>query len=274
MALARDPYIEFAPFYDRWQSLYAKPFSLGMVLRMKQALDEWSIPERSLLDLACGTGTLAHWWARRHKGWEVWGVDRSAAMIDRARGDSPAPTGKGKLSNTARAVHRSRAGGPTFVVQDLADLALDRRFGLVTCFFDSLNHVTRSQDLSRILKGVQRVILRGGLFIFDLLDEDSFEEIFSTPSVVHDHDLFVGVETGCETRRGSLHGIARFHFFAREGDAWRRHDLDIHERCWTRAEFDPMIRAAGLEIIHVQLIDPEEQPEVFVPRRLYVCRRP
>jgi len=253
----RDPYIDFAPFYDRWQSLYTKPFSLGMVLRMKQALAEWPIPERSLLDLACGTGTLAHWWARHHPRWEVWGVDRSAAMIERARASS---------SKASRP--------PTFVVQDLTELDLDRRFGFASCFFDSLNHVTRAHDLSRILKGVYRSLLPGGLFIFDLLDEDSFEEIFSTPSVVHDKDLFVGVETGCEERRGALHGIARFHFFAREGERWRRHDLDIHERCWTRAEFDPMARAAGLEIIHVQLIDPEEQPEVFVPRRLYVCRRP
>jgi SAM-dependent methyltransferase len=257
MSRPRDPYIDFAPFYDRWQSLYAKPFSLGMVVRMKQALAEWPVPERSLLDLACGTGTLAHWWARRHSSWEVWGVDRSAAMIDRAR-------------EAAGDLRR----GPTFQVQDISDLALGRRFGMASCFFDSLNHITRAQDLARVLKGVHRSLLPGGLFIFDLLDEDSFEEIFSTPSVVHDRNLFVGVECACQARRGSLHGMARFHFFARDGEIWRRHDLDIHERCWTRGEFDPMVRAAGLEILHVQLIDPEEQPEVFVPRRLYVCRRP
>ena len=70
-----------------------------------------------------------------------------------------------------------------------------------------------------------------------------------------------------------MRSAAGFHFFARDGEGWQRHDLDIHERCWGRAEFDPLVRAAGLEILHVQLIDPEEQPEVFVPRRLYVCRR-
>ncbi|MCA9729883.1 MAG: class I SAM-dependent methyltransferase [Candidatus Eisenbacteria bacterium] len=259
MGRARDPYVQFAPFYDRWQSLYAKPFSLGMTLRMRQAIAEWPPPERSLLDLACGTGTLAHWWARRHSRWEVWGVDRSAAMIERAR-QSTAKGGR---------LHRP----PTFLVQDLTQLRLERRFGMVTCFFDSLNHVTRTQDLARILRGAYRALLPGGIFVFDLLDEDSFEEVFSTPSVVHDRNLFVAVETGCEVRRGSLHGLARFHFFNRDGERWDRHDWDIHERCWTRAEFDPMIRAAGLEIVHVQLIDPEEQPEVFVPRRLYVVRR-
>src|SRR5690554_3454039 len=122
-----------------------------MVLRMKQALAEWPIPERSLLDLACGTGTLAHWWARHHPRWEVWGVDRSAAMIERARASS---------SKASRP--------PTFVVQDLTELDLDRRFGFASCFFDSLNHVTRAHDLSRILKGVYRSLLPGGLFIFDL----------------------------------------------------------------------------------------------------------
>ena len=278
MGRARDPYLEFAPFYDRWQSLYAKPFSLGMVLRMRQALAEWPIPERSLLDLACGTGTLAHWWARRYPSWEVWGVDRSTAMIERARtagsGDGTTPGGPLSPKAAPLAEVRSRKSRtPTFVVQDLSELALDRRFGMVTCFFDSLNHVTRAHDLARVLRGVHRALRVGGLFVFDLLDEDSFEEIFSTPTLVHDRDLFVGVETGCEVRRGFLHGVARFHFFAREGERWRRRDLDIHERCWTRAVFDPMVRDAGLEVIHVQLIDPEEQPEVFVPRRLYVCRQ-
>lgn len=275
----KDPYVEFAPVYDRWQSLFSKPFSVAMVLRVQQALREWDIPERSLIDLACGTGSLAWHWKHRFPAWTVWGVDGSASMIERARvaGPDDSKKSRAKQATTARRLRGSTTAEterhPTFLAQNLTSLRLDRTFGLATCFFDSLNHITRVGDLAKVFVSAHSVLKDGGLFIFDILDEDSFVDTFSMPSITQDDDLFVGMETLCEKRRGTQFGLARFTFFVRSGKDWRRTELEIVERCWHREEIDPLLIRAGFEIIHVQLIDPEDQPDVFVPRRLYVCRR-
>ena len=264
--MTTDPYEGFAPVYDRWQWLHTSPFSAAMIVRMRQAITEWGVPERSLLDLACGTGTLAWWWHEENPDWDIVGIDRSAAMIDRAR--SGPRKGAGKAPKN---VGRRRA--PSFLVQDMTRANLGRQFGMATCFFDSLNHVTRRSDLARVLDRTRRSLLPGGLFLFDLIDEDSFAEIFSSPWIVQGDGLFVGTESELHSRRGAEYARVRFTFFEDSGKAgWIRREAEILERCWRREEFDPIVESAGLEIIHVQLIDPEEQEEVFVPRRLYVCR--
>lgn len=152
-------------------------------------------------------------------------------------------------------------------------MVLDRSFGMATCFFDSLNHVVRRSEITQVLARIRQSLLPDGLFLFDLIDEDSFAEIFSSPWIVQGEGLFVGTESELLTRRGSDYGRVRFTFFEDSGsNGWIRREAEILERCWRREEFDPLLEEAGLEIIHVQLIDPEEQAEVFVPRRLYVCR--
>lgn len=185
-------------------------------------------------------------------------------MIERARLAGPKPSRSGTTRVGVRA--------PTFLAQNLTALRLDRTFGLATCFFDSLNHITRTRDLGKTFESAHRVLEPEGLFIFDILDEDSFADTFSVPSITQDDDFFVGMETLCEKRRGIQFGLARFTFFVRSGKDWQRTELEIVERCWHREEIDPMLVSAGFEILHVQLIDPEDQPDVFVPRRLYVCR--
>lgn len=302
-----DPYDSFASVYDRWQALYTRPFSLAMTIRMQQAWDEFGVPEQSLLDFACGTGTLAWWWSHHYPAWNVVGVDRSAPMIERARRRDGGEASSGTQQ-------------PSFHTGDISrlspsDLDRDSGFGMVTCFFDSLNHITKTKELEGALRSARRCLLPGGLFVFDLIDDECFPEIFGSPWIVQSDHLYVGCESEYFERRGASYGRVHFTFFERNGDgsgeagtgdtdrhardasgpgsrrsrrtshqihgqsggtaepnSWKRSETEILERAWPREVFDPMVDDAGLEIIHVQLIDPEEQPDVFVPRRLYVCR--
>ncbi len=302
-----DPYDSFASVYDRWQDLYTRPFSLAMTIRIQQAWEEFGVPEQSLLDFACGTGTLAWWWSEHNPAWEVVGVDRSAPMIERAlrKADGEVSEGGQDVGSTAgaggtedagdvgkdsagrnlhpRRVHASLPpSSPSFHVGDISRLSLsDLRhgsgFGMVTCFFDSLNHITKTKELEGALRSARRCLLPGGLFVFDLIDVECFPEIFGSPWIVQNDHLYVGCESEYLERRGASYGRVHFTFFERSGEkaessSWKRSETEILERAWPREVFDPMVDAAGLEIIHVQLIDPEEQPDVFVPRRLYVCR--
>jgi len=123
--------------------------------------------EVRVLDLACGTGssTLPYVGC----GYDVTGVDASAEMLAIA---------KIKLPDTH------------FAQQTFQTLALESRFHLVTCVFDSLNNLTDPRDLEMTFERVRQHLEPLGWFVFDcntqigvreLWDDDRFEGEVITP---------------------------------------------------------------------------------------------
>jgi SAM-dependent methyltransferase len=97
---------------------------------------------RSVLDLGCGTGRHASELARR--GLEVVGVDRSAAMVERAR---------------ARGIDAS--------VGDLASVRLGRNFDAVIAMFHVFAYATTEDELASFVATARAHLEPGGLLFFD-----------------------------------------------------------------------------------------------------------
>ena len=114
---------------------------------VEELLHERGILHARILDIACGTGTLAISLAQL--GHTVHSIDNSPEMIMVAKSKS---IGKSNLS---------------FNVQDMVRFNVDGRFDLVTCTFDSINYILKSSDLRRMLFRVASVLNKGGLFVFD-----------------------------------------------------------------------------------------------------------
>ena len=98
-----------------------------------------------VLDLGCGTGTLAVALAQR--GHRVLGVDLSPEMIAVARA--------------------KQAEGATFEVADMLSVRAGRQFDLALCTFDALNYLLEPADLKTFLANVADHLRAGGTFIFD-----------------------------------------------------------------------------------------------------------
>lgn len=260
-----DAYGGFSEVYDTWQLLYPKAFSIALAPRITAAVREHGSPRPVLADLACGTGTFALWWQRRHRRWTVYGTDVSPGMIAGAR--------RAARSEGKRATKSPAPARPSFVVQDMRRLELPEPAGVVTCLFDSLNHITREPDLARIFRRVARALAPRGLFLFDLIDELTFPEVYTGTSILDGRDLYVGIDTSYREERGHGIGLARFTFFRRRGARWRRIEFDIRERRWFRGEVREMLSEAGLDLLRLQRIDPYESDEFFVPRTFWVCRK-
>lgn len=107
--------------------------------------------EHSLLDLCCGTGQLAGYFLEY--GYRVVGVDLSPGMLEYAR-----------QNNAAHII----AGQARFVEGDAANFSLSEQFGLVISTFDALNHLPDAPALRSCFASVYRVLLPGGVFVFDL----------------------------------------------------------------------------------------------------------
>ena len=106
-------------------------------------------PVRTILDLGCGTGRHAVELARR--GYELVGVDVSAAMLDRAR---------------RRAA--SEGASATFVLGDVRHVELDRRFDAVLSMFAVVGYQTDTTAVRATFDNVRRHLEPGGVFIFDV----------------------------------------------------------------------------------------------------------
>src|SRR3954453_5510462 len=74
-------YHDYAPFYDGSGQVR---FAVLMGQYLSELLDRHPVAGRRALDVACGTGTLALLLA--DEGWNVTGLDSSAAMLDQADG--------------------------------------------------------------------------------------------------------------------------------------------------------------------------------------------
>lgn len=117
----------------------------------EQLLDwirENDIPVKTAMDLACGTGILCE--ILHKNGIQAAGMDFSEGMIHIARQSNPE------------------------IPYDVADMILyrpERRFDLVTCTGDALNHIIDPESVRKIFENVYGYLNSGGYFIFDLLNE-------------------------------------------------------------------------------------------------------
>lgn len=108
------------------------------------------IPVHTVLDLACGTGSLSAELAIR--GYEMIGVDQSAEML-------------------SVAVEKCRdlpVEKPIFLNQSMEKLDLYGTIDACVCCLDSVNYVTRPAALRRAFSRVHLFLMPGGLFVFDV----------------------------------------------------------------------------------------------------------
>lgn len=287
--MPQDPYGDFADVYDAWQMLYPRAFSLAIAPRVIDAMKEHVVPNTVLADLACGTGIFPLWWQKTHPSWTVYGTDLSPAMIAAAKRAAKLAVSDAAQRATKRIANRAAkptavpgknrpAAGrgrstPTLLVQDMRRFALPEPAGVVTCLFDSLNHLTREADLAQTFRAVARSLAPRGLFLFDLVDELAFPEVFNGTSILDGKDLYVGIDTHYHEERGHGIGEAKFTFFRSGKSAWKRVEFSIRERCWFRGEVREMLTSAGLDLLRLDRVDPYRSAEFFVPRTFWVCRR-
>lgn len=118
-----------------------------------EQLLEWirrnGVTVKNSLDLACGTGVLCE--VLHEQGIEASGMDFSEGMI---------------------AIARERNPSITYEVADMILYRPEKKFDLVTCTGDAINHIFDLRDVEQIFRNVAYYLAEGGYFIFDILNEN------------------------------------------------------------------------------------------------------
>jgi SAM-dependent methyltransferase len=192
-----------------------------------------------VLELGAGTGRVALHLARA--GHDVWGIDTNDAMLERA------------------CCKAGDAVGARFVVADMRDFALDRKFALIYAGFGAFHHLLTTGDQLACLRCVERHLTDEGRLVFDLraIFATDWEEGDSVP-LLHDwtRELPAGKHV---TKLRSVrvdraaqvqHETYYFDRVAADGTL-RRVTTNVDLRFSTRYEIEGLLRETGLAVDQV-----------------------
>lgn len=188
-------------------------------------------PVGTVLDLACGTGTIACLLAER--GYRVVATDGSEEMLTQA-----AAKAEGLESP------------PLFLHQAMPRLRLMEPVDAAVSTLDSLNYLTRKQDLGETFRRVHRWLRPGGQFIFDVntpcklrrmdgqMYMDETEESFCV------WRTFFSEKTKICTYQVDL-------FRLRPDGTWERDFEEHRERAWEAEELRRYLAEAGFTEVSI-----------------------
>jgi len=185
----------------------------------------------ALLDIGCGTGRHAELLA--DEGYDVVGLDRAEAMVERARARRP---------------------DLVFHTGDIGDFKLERRFGAVSALFHVFSYLTEEAQLRAALENIRAHLEPCGLLIFDC---------WHGPAVVHqqpevrirriaDGDTRVvriaEPKPFPESNRVDVH----YQVFVREKGAWNEFS-EVHPmRYLFRPELEALLSEFGFDLLQAE----------------------
>jgi len=194
----------------------------------------------SVLELGCGSGRVLV--ALAAAGHRATGIENDPAKLEAAR---------------ARA---ARAGVSVELVDtDMAHFDLGARFDRIIVPFTGIYCLLTPRRLASCLRSVRKHLAPGGLFAFDAYAADEFHERMR-PSDYPDDRLELVVEIEHEGEplevleksswdRRKQRMDATYLYVTKDGDI--RHEEVIGHRYLRRAQVEPLLARAGLELVSV-----------------------
>ena len=211
------------------------------------------IPVRSVLDLACGTGTIACLLAER--GYEVIATDGSEEMLTQAA---------------------AKAAGleapPLFLHQAMPRLRLLQPVDAVVSTLDSLNYLTRAGDLRETFRRVYRWLRPGGQFIFDVNTPHKLRRMDGQMYMDETEESFCVWRTFfSEKKMVCTYQVDLFRL--RADGAWERDFEEHRERAWEAEELRQYLAEAGFAGICVTGDLSQRSPAADEDRWIVRCER-
>ena len=194
-------------------------------------LRRYRVRPQSVLDLACGTGSLSVLLAQ--KGYRVLGADISEQMLCQAE----------------RKAEKLAENKPFFICQPMQRLRLPEPVDAVLCCLDSVNYLRKPADCRKTFRRVYDALTPGGLFVFDVNTPFKLRSLDSQVFLDEREDAYCVWRAEFRERANSLfYGVD---LFTRAGDVWERSFEEHVEYAYTAEELTAYLQEAGFGSIGV-----------------------
>lgn len=214
----------------------------------------YGITDGIVLDLACGTGRMSIELANR--GYDVIGVDASPDMLCEAR------------ENAAEAGHTNIL----FLCQRMERLDL---FGTVrgcVCALDSINHLTRPEDVLSAFQKVSLFMEPGGVFVFDVNTAYKHREILGNQTfALEEEEVYLVWQNAYDPQTDTVE--ITLDFFERDGEAYFRETETFCERAYTVRTLTKLLEQSGFALLHIYDELTESAPRPDSQRLYFIVRK-
>ena len=217
------PFSQIAPYYD----LLMKDVDYEQWARyIADLVRRANLPaDAELLDLGCGTGTMALLLARA--GFAVTGIDSSPEML--------------KIARDKAGRHKAPV---KFHEGDLRSFTVRKPCRVVTSLFDSVNYIMRNDELTECFQRAHKALEPDGLFLFDINSVYALSEYWNGRLEVREDR---GITSVWRHRYdvGSSTAELQLTLFVPQGKNYRKLTELHQERAFELLEIETLLTKAG-----------------------------
>ena len=244
-----DAYHALAASYDRLTNDVDYEATVEFYM---QILKREGLRPRTVLDLACGTGSVTKLLAQR--GFTVTGVDMSEEMLTEAFL---------KVQDTEKP--------PRFICQKLQELSVPRGVDMAVCALDSLDYITNPDDCAEAIRRTYKALNPGGIFIFDVNTPEKLRAMDDQIFLDEDDDVYC-VWRGEFDEASNICTYA-MDLFQRSGNVWQRSYEEHCEYAYSQQQLTAYLKAAGFTRIEVYADRKFEAPGEGEQRMYFKARK-
>ena len=222
-----DAYKNLAASYDRLTNDVDYEATVGFYMEI---LRREGITPRTVVDLACGTGSVTEILAR--KGYRVTGVDMSEEMLTEA---------------AMKTMDMEQP--PVYSCQLLQNLRLPRGVDMAVCALDSLDYILDPEDCKEAIRRAYKALNPGGIFIFDVNTPEKLRAMDDQVFLDEDDDVYC-VWRGEFDEETNICSYG-MDLFQREGNKWHRSFEEHREYAYSQEQLTGFLKDAGFTHIQV-----------------------
>ena len=213
------------------------------------------ISEGTILDVACGTGSLSECFLE--KGFEIVATDISFEMLSIARE---------KLSK-----YGDKA---LLLCQDMCELDLYGTVDAAVCSLDSINHLTEVEDVDAAFESIGKFIRPDGVFVFDVNTVFKHREILSGQTFVYeDEDEKFLVWQNSECDEDDVVEMVIDIFSKNDASLYERQTDFVVERAYSVKLLTDLLKKNNFDVLGVFGDMTENEPEEDEERLYFLAKK-
>ncbi len=216
-------------------------------------MEEYGVKDGLVLELGCGTGSMTEILAA--KGYDMIGADNSEEMLEIA------------MEKRDESGHNI-----LYLLQDMREFELYGTVSAVVSVCDSVNYITKEEELEEVFRLVNNYLDPKGIFIFDFNTKYKYQTVLGDRTIAEKRDECSFIWDNYYYEDEEINEYELTLFIQGKGDLYRKFE-EVHlQRAYTLEQMIRLVKKSGLEFVTAYDAFTREQP-ADTSERIYMIAR-